>query len=92
MLEYIVSLRGRTYIRGKKNNVFYDAKDNKKAFDMHKTHLIAYRGTNEIKAKYTAVKQHYDHCIERGETNEYGMVMLAMDIQYYEDQYPEWII
>lgn len=91
MLEYIVSTKAKTYIKRPGNMGFIEEKSHER-FNPTKTDFIAYRGKNEIKAKYIALKTHYNLCVERGESNEYGMVMLYMDIKFYEEQYPEWCI
>ncbi len=94
MFEYIVSTSAKTYIKQPGNMGFLHIKTNDRFYEA-KTHLIAYRGKNEIKAKYIALKTHYNNCIAKDKltnSNEYGMVMLIMDINHYEEQHPEWCI
>ena len=91
MIEYIVTTKAKFYIKRSGNMGFIEEKSHER-FNPKKTDFIVYRGKNEIKAKYIALKTHYNLCVERGESNEYGMVMLYMDIKFYEEQYPEWCI
>lgn len=90
-MEYIVATDGKTYTRHPSDTRFLN-KTGKTKFNTNRTDCIAYQGKNEIKAKYIALKTHYNNCVERGETNEYGMVMLYMDVKFYEEQYPQWCI
>ncbi len=91
MEEFIVSTTGRTYIKRPGNMGFLHEKSYTN-FNESKTEFIAYKGKNEIKAKYIALKTHYNICVEKGETNEYGLAMLIMDIKYYEERHPEWCL
>lgn len=90
-MEYLVSTSGKTFTK-RADGKFINDKLKGRHFDLRKIDLIAYKGKNKIMAEYIAVKSHYNTLVKKGESNEYGMVMLIMDIKYYEDRYPEWCI
>jgi hypothetical protein len=90
--HYIVTTAGRTYIRRDGESKYRNIKNGNVLSANTKRDDTLYIGTNKISAEYIAVKAHYDRCVNRGESNEYGLSMLIMDIKYYEDRYPEFCI